>query len=137
MWGEDKLESKRKKLCRKCNPDDHGSHFSPNELPRLLEILNEGLSPEERAEKGGDLVVHHLCQRLGLVAHKDPESHAESAPVSNSIKTMVKLISGLAEASEIPRTSAVTWALLKDCYETLATVHNLQSQLERNTKEMA
>jgi hypothetical protein len=136
MWGEDKLESKRKKLCRKCNPDDHGSHFSPNELPRLLEILNEGLPPEDRAEKGGDLVVHHLCERLGLVAHKNPETSSDEKVMSKSIKKLIKLIGDLADTANDnhPLTSAATFALLKDGYEAIVTIHNLRDALKEGVR---
>ena len=136
MWGEDKLESKRKKLCRKCNPDDHGAHFSSNEEAQLLEILNEGLSPEERAEKGGDAYVHHLCQRLGLVAHRNPETRTDEKAVSKSIKKLLKLIGNLADLAgdNLPLTSAVTFALLKDSYEAIESIYNMQDALKESVR---
>jgi hypothetical protein len=134
LWGEDKLESKRKKLCRKCNPDDAGAHFSPDELPRLLEILNEGLSPSERAEKGGDRVVHHLCRRLGLVAHRVAEPSSAGGGASQkkaavTIKSLSKVINDLADAASgsEPLSSAITSAIFSQGYEALADLQELRT----------
>ena len=133
LWGEDKLESKRKKLCRKCNPDDHGAHFSPNELPRLLEILNEGLSPEERAEKGGDAVIHYLSRRLGLITHAlgdaSRQSQGAGKIIADYFKSTGKLINNLASAveSESPLSSAVTFKILDDGYKVQAKISEMMA----------
>jgi hypothetical protein len=67
LWGENKLHSKVKLMYRFINPNDR-AHLNPVDLPRLIEILNEGLSPEDKATKGGDALIHYLCKRADLVA---------------------------------------------------------------------
>lgn len=136
LWGEDRLDSQRKKLYRKCNPDDSGTHFNLYELPRLLEILNEGLSAAEKAEKGGDCVIHYLCLRLGLVAHRGdterpPKPASPKKSVAASIKVLGKVFTTLADAmtEAEPLSSATASGILSDGYEAQASLHELHSAI--------
>lgn len=75
LWGEDKIESKEKRLYRQANPYDDNAYIKAVDLPRLIEILSEGLSPEEDEEFGGAAITIYLNKRAGRVCHR------QAAPV--------------------------------------------------------
>jgi hypothetical protein len=139
LFGVDKLESKCKKLCRKVNPDDDCCHLNPNELIRLMAILNEGLPPERRDEAGGDSVVHWINKKFGFVAVRRPEPTPEAtvetlrkalATVSRLQEVIVKAILELANGDlrdDSVISSAATTFVAKADYDAKASLHELGS----------
>ena len=130
LYGEDRIASKTKLFYRKLNPFDQKAFFNPVDLLRLIGILNERMSPEERESIGGDALVHHICGRFGLVAVAPPDaSKSDREALLGSIKALSKAISALAEAAE-PETfksaSAVTMVLQSN-YEAQASLVNIKN----------
>jgi hypothetical protein len=141
LYGVDRIESNRKKLCRKINPDDNGSHLNPNELIRLMEILNEGLPAEQRDQKGGNKILHWINKKFGFVAYKQPEMSHEGIveTMEKALRTVAKLQEAITTAlmdavksglsDERLLASAVTSFVTREGYDTRASLQSLRSLL--------
>jgi hypothetical protein len=137
LYGPDRVESYSKLFYRKLNPNDRNASFKPKEFIRLIEILNEGLSFEERAVKGGDALLHHLCARNGLVAVATPET--ENKPeraVIGAIKSqgeMISALTGVTDGNPLDSSSAATM-ILDRIYEVQASLANVKNLVMKSGK---
>lgn len=80
LYPEGQQASNYRKLCRQLNVDDGGANFPLHDLPKLVNILNEGLPTATRAERGGDALMHMLCRECGLVAYRPKVGLPERRP---------------------------------------------------------
>jgi hypothetical protein len=127
LFGEDRISSKSKLLYRQLNPYDNGAHFDLNNLPRLIEILNEKLSDEEKETKGGNAIIHFLCKKSGMVATQSlDEKKTEAVKLSEPVKKLGNFLSTLVVANGLTPTSAAT-LILDDGYEAQASLSKLIS----------
>jgi hypothetical protein len=94
LWGERNLESRVKLMYRYLNPNDR-VHLNPADLPRLVEILNEGLTDGEKATRGGDALIHYLCGRAGLTAYR-PSGPVPAGELAAALGDILSLARGLA-----------------------------------------
>jgi hypothetical protein len=113
LWGEEKLDNKEKKLYRQIDHFDSTAKFNPIDFPRLINILNEGLTDTDKAIKGGDALLHYLNSQAGLVATRPSVGESKATSKDTLKDSFTKLMDFVSKLSSLlvreDQTSAITF----------------------------